>query len=278
MSSGPNSSSSRGKKRSFSMYSLKQGLIHFEAHGAHFAIHHELIIKYCTNETLEEDFNHNFDIFPGNCRHCPHMFKDVFGSDFPECALRGLIHWLYHQELPTDDDIKSLEYPKEWNNGDEKEPLACSMAMELYHLAQRNMFPKLMEDAMTFLFLRYKQQRIVPSMGRVNRIFQLGKSNGFPHYMEQFTADLYYKWCAEIPEDIYALELWDEKDSEDHPKMFLYLLFKRKCLANKKNANKRQESPLVLRLFNYIDPDYTTHDDRSCGCRGLSTGDEHVIA
>lgn len=152
------------------------------------------------------------------------------------------------------------------------EPLACSMAIELYFLAAYWFIEELMKDTIKYLFIHYKKQRIIPSIGRLNRIFKMeSDASYFP--LQRFCVDIYYKLCKNISVPFLATPT--DSEVEQYPVMFLYHFFALHCSRGKERQPDIQE-PFVMKLC-----DYRFFRLKSCKkdclCQRKETNDDYYI-
>jgi hypothetical protein len=163
---------------------MKQELVHFLVGSKKetFSIHRDLL-----------DANEFDWAWAGDCGY---MQTDNTGQ-YPEldfvspCVFRGFIQWLYCGQLPTEDMIKSFAYPEVWDNGQEDESLACSMAHELYILGCGFGMLSLQRKTMAYLTNSYESAQQVPSLAWVEFIDRFDKEELWLVYV-----DLYAKFYA----------------------------------------------------------------------------------
>jgi hypothetical protein len=164
-------------------------MVYFKTNGEKFAIHEALIKAYepyAPKSTKLVLFNLG-EKGDQRYRVC---------NEVPVAVFRGLVSWLYYQELPLDDVIKQSAYPGEWARGAEKTPLACRMAVKLCMLAHDYNIWELYDDAITFLFLQYKEQRMSPSADLINMVFGSDDNNTGHKELNQLLVHLHYKFGA----------------------------------------------------------------------------------
>jgi hypothetical protein len=143
------------------------------------------------------------------------------------CIFRGFLHWLYGQELPTEEMIQSLDYPPTWNVADEVRPLACVMAIALYFLGHSFQMISLQRVTLAYLFDYYKGQRKVPSL-EVARLSIYGSQ--VQHIegsvLRRLCVDLYAKWYGQNAPD---QDFWKSYDKlRELPPDFVEQVFKRR--------------------------------------------------
>ncbi|KAF2872456.1 hypothetical protein BDV95DRAFT_606070 [Massariosphaeria phaeospora] len=127
-----------------SVYSMSQKLVYFDIDDERFVVHADLLDHH--SETWKTAFDEET---AGTGVHIPCTSNPI------SPVFRGFVHWLYRQELPTEEIIKRSKFPPALSEGKENQPLTCSMAIELYFFGHDLGMQKLCNDAVTFLFLQY---------------------------------------------------------------------------------------------------------------------------
>ncbi|KAF2117693.1 hypothetical protein BDV96DRAFT_644042 [Lophiotrema nucula] len=182
------------KQNAFSFFTMGTKLMYFQVGGTlstpaeHFAVHQGLL-----------DY-HGF-VIKGAPKHDLHGDLVYHLPNHEACTFRGLIELLYDRHLPTDDLIRVVKYPENWDYVEESDlakeeaPLALSLAVEVFYLARHFSMHSIANKAMTFIFNHYKQHRTIPSTARIRQIFEkerCGKEELFVG-LEDFIIDLCYK-------------------------------------------------------------------------------------
>lgn len=161
---------------------------------------------------------------------------------YPDAYLfRALVHWIYTQELPTNDVIAQTECPKAWANDTEKNPLACKMAFELYILAWRLDVSKLKNDIMTYIFELYRQEGRPPHLDHVRRLSDTFVLEYDPEEDEPiwtFCVDFWHKWAFTDMET----ELSYDGGFSNYPKELLYGVFVRERRLNRMQTQQAKDN------------------------------------
>jgi len=93
-----------------------------------------------------------------------------------------LEHWLYTSHWPSDDIIRAWNItgwtvPTEWEQGSESQPLAVSLAIEIYFDAWCKNWWTIVDAGITFIFEQYRVQRITPSPERLVQVYEWDHDN-----------------------------------------------------------------------------------------------------
>ncbi|KAF2652492.1 hypothetical protein K491DRAFT_726725 [Lophiostoma macrostomum CBS 122681] len=194
---------------------LGTAVVHLTASdGAVFVVHENLLDYHSDSWPVHLDQTDNGEVKDLS------YWKDDYNNQY---QYRGLIHWLYHQELPSDDLIRQSGYPKHWNEGKEKEPLACKM-------------DRLANDIMTFLFDRYMVQGIPPSLRRVSKILG-GNDMAMP--LVEFCVDIY---CKLNVESFGNLQTAVDENMSKYPKKLLFAMFHRQSVRKHQQVQDTQKA------------------------------------
>ncbi|KAF1960336.1 hypothetical protein CC80DRAFT_582896 [Byssothecium circinans] len=232
------------KKRSFSVYTADEKVVHFKI-GDHTFIAHEDIL-----DEFKVYWRSDYDI---------ETKELLIMVTLP--AFCGFLHWAYNREIPNDETIKKFPYPEEEENSGERGPLSCSMAIELYDFAKTTKKLRLLNRATSFLFNYFKKHRTVPSINCLRHIYSVGfalncKWGG--DGLRRLFADIYYHLgCKELPDNV--------QDTFSH--QFLAYTFRRHCQLLSKTATPF----LKLADYHYLpksapeyDKDYPGIKDDPC--------------
>ncbi|KAL5415632.1 hypothetical protein PMIN03_002592 [Paraphaeosphaeria minitans] len=218
-----------GKKRKFGVYALDQSLVYFNIGRNVYSVEEALLDERCGGPAWTRLIRHRIrskvtvsedryeDIVWKACHGCPHDWRELHESP---CILRGFIYWLYEHEVPSDEIIKQMDFPSDWNSIGGKKPLALVMAVHLYLLAWNAGLRRLSLEMLQFIFTHFKKSRSVPQTGLVRLLYSFGgRSDKMP--LQKFFVDIYHKWCDE---DTMGLE-------EEYPPRFLFDMMKLKTNA-----------------------------------------------
>ncbi|KAF2794679.1 hypothetical protein K505DRAFT_360883 [Melanomma pulvis-pyrius CBS 109.77] len=262
--------------------SITQKLVNFEVDDEFFTVRKDLLDRYsCAwNTNMKFDFEDGEDIF----------YSVYITSAF---VFKGFVHWIHHQELPSEDLIKTYDYPEEWNKGEEDQRLSCSMAIDLYCLGRDMQMYRLMNETMKFLFMHYKNQRMPLSLSRIVHIFNMEENTP----LLDFCVDIHYKWhnkSSQLWPAIEACTSWDDFEEEKgkYPHQFLFRIFRRHCMLNNNphptGQNPRQSTSqdtavssngpsTALKLSDYHDHNLARKFRYHCPCQDPAEAKEYVI-
>lgn len=108
----------------------------------------------------------------------------------------ALKHWLHNGHWPSDYDIRAWNItgwaiPPDGERGAEVEPLAVSLAIEVYLEAWAKPWWNVVDATMTFVFEQYRNQRITPSPERIAQAYE--REHESP--LKELFVDLHYGVC-----------------------------------------------------------------------------------
>ncbi|KAF2441701.1 hypothetical protein P171DRAFT_446542 [Karstenula rhodostoma CBS 690.94] len=261
-------------KRKFDIYCLDQSLVHFKIDKKVYCVDESLIEKRCGGgswldyighkenlKTTLPEANQIDGIVWAGCIGCPHDWTRQSNESL--CIFRGFIYWLHEHELPSDEMIKQMDYPTQWNEIGGDKPLALAMAVELYQQAGYYKMAKLSLEMLQFIFIHFKRCSSAPQTGLLRLVCSSGEMFG-EHPLERFFVDIYYKRCDE---ESMGLE-------DDYPLGFLFSVIRLKAQRNKLFAGKGKEENMVLRLSDY----HINGSEVFCPTTKEETGDTWVIS
>ncbi|KAF2441702.1 hypothetical protein P171DRAFT_446543 [Karstenula rhodostoma CBS 690.94] len=150
-----------GTKRKFNMFAMDQELVDFLVDGKQFSVHEGLL------QHIIPSWGSAF----GPSERFPRVGNAWAIPDTSPWAFCGFMHWLYNQELPNETMLKEKECPHGFDIGTESEPLACSMAVDLYDIGQMLGVTSLRDAALAHVFREYQSANIVPDMDRTWQVF-----------------------------------------------------------------------------------------------------------
>lgn len=243
--------------------SISDKLAHFQVNDEVFTIHLDLLLDLVSEWPDLFEFTHDDE------NREPHYSYDCDDGPY---VVRGLVYWIYTRDFPGDETIREWDYPEEWDEGEEEEPLACSLVIELYFFGWLMQIGRLLDEAMNFLFFQYKKQRIPPSVGRINQIYETQHTSG----LKDFCVDMHTKWCI-IDWSALGIDQLDD-ESGGYPTAFLWDFFVRMGMRNYKTAKdgSSAENCMVLKLR-----DYHEHWDKRmellCPCGSPQEGIHFII-
>ena len=188
--------------------------------------------------------------------------------------LLGLKYWLEQQDIPPDYVLEHFPCAGYWNYGEEGSPLACSLAIDLYPLAQDMSMTKLANDIMTFLFNEYMVQGIAPDLARVNWVF-LTEDLDMP--LPRFCVDAWYKLSPTLFHTQFP-PVEGSVDFREAPKAFLYGVLQRHSEFTQARRRERRAPstrstrsnpayvPWEMRLRDYHDHRDRNYPEHKCEC------------
>jgi hypothetical protein len=247
-----------------------------EVKGESIAIHNSLFWMHVKDETFLKGVGRGDGVSDTHIIRCD--------QPYDLCALKGLAHWMYRQELPPQKTIENIEYPQDWipkeTNGTD-EHLALKMAFELYHLAWLLDIYKLQNDVMTYLFGIYMDSRELVPMVHVDWVFETFNKQDL---ISAFCIDIYFKRNLE-PESVFTDALWEDMgcDGIDYPRKFLFGIFSRQSWLNYHYPRPKSTDAAISSVSNTPSTtwvmrlcDYHLHEDNK-QCTSSIPGKVYII-
>lgn len=138
---------------------MEQAIIQIEADGRLFILHEAMLDRHSETwcSALGHDGGQYSEIGDNVCEECPHE------SSFSSHTIRGFVHWLYTQEIPSRQIVDDAECLQDLSS-EVKLSVHQEMTTQLHCLGGHLGMEKLQDDATTQIFQGYRASDTIPSI------------------------------------------------------------------------------------------------------------------